>query len=166
VRWLSPVLVFTSEEVWGTRYPDAGSVHLLEWPEVPLLREDGLLEHWKGLRLLRSAVSEQIEPLRRNKFIGSSLEARVVLELDGSAEDEALGDLARSVDFAELAIVASMEIEERPIPERKIYQKGEEETKIIVARTPHHKCGRCWRHLPEVREDGDLCARCEGVVNG
>ena len=35
VRWLAPVLVFTSEEVWGTRYPDAGSVHLLEWPEVP-----------------------------------------------------------------------------------------------------------------------------------
>ena len=34
VRWLAPVLVFTSEEVWGTRYPDAGSVHLLEWPEI------------------------------------------------------------------------------------------------------------------------------------
>jgi isoleucyl-tRNA synthetase len=26
------VLVFTAEEVWGTRYPDGGSVHLLEWP--------------------------------------------------------------------------------------------------------------------------------------
>ena len=35
VRWLAPVLVFTTEEVWGTRFPDAGSVHLLEWPELP-----------------------------------------------------------------------------------------------------------------------------------
>ena len=35
VRWLAPVLVFTTEEVWGTRFPDAGSVHLLEWPEMP-----------------------------------------------------------------------------------------------------------------------------------
>src|SRR5204862_1603279 len=35
VRWLAPVLVFTTEEVWGTRYPDSGSVHLLEWPIVP-----------------------------------------------------------------------------------------------------------------------------------
>ena len=35
VRWLAPVLVFTSEEVWATRYPHAGSVHLLEWPDVP-----------------------------------------------------------------------------------------------------------------------------------
>ena len=40
VRWLSPVLVFTSEEVWGTRYPDAGSVHLLEWPVVPQVDAD------------------------------------------------------------------------------------------------------------------------------
>jgi isoleucyl-tRNA synthetase len=32
--------------------------------------------------------------------------------------------------------------------------------------TNNHKCGRCWRHLPEVREDGTLCARCEDVVNG
>ena len=34
VRYAAPVLVFTSEEVWGTRYPDAGSVHLLEWPRT------------------------------------------------------------------------------------------------------------------------------------
>ena len=38
VRWLAPVLVFTTEEVWGTRFPDAGSVHLLEWPEMPPVR--------------------------------------------------------------------------------------------------------------------------------
>ena len=30
----------------------------------------------------------------------------------------------------------------------------------------HHKCGRCWRHLPEVTEDGDLCSRCDQVVAG
>ncbi|HEX6071940.1 MAG TPA: zinc finger domain-containing protein [Sphingomicrobium sp.] len=29
-----------------------------------------------------------------------------------------------------------------------------------------HKCGRCWRLLPEVKADGDLCDRCSGVVNG
>ena len=37
VRYAAPVLVFTAEEVWSTRYPDeqGGSVHLLEWPQVP-----------------------------------------------------------------------------------------------------------------------------------
>src|SRR5436190_11622209 len=29
VRWISPILCFTAEEVWATRYPEGGSVHLL-----------------------------------------------------------------------------------------------------------------------------------------
>jgi isoleucyl-tRNA synthetase len=37
---------------------------------------------------------------------------------------------------------------------------------IEVARTDYLKCGRCWRHLPEVPEEGGLCGRCEEVVNG
>ncbi|HYZ48185.1 MAG TPA: zinc finger domain-containing protein, partial [Sphingomonas sp.] len=37
---------------------------------------------------------------------------------------------------------------------------------IAVTRTGYHKCGRCWRHLPEVREDGTLCDRCSEVVSG
>jgi isoleucyl-tRNA synthetase len=37
---------------------------------------------------------------------------------------------------------------------------------VKVAKTDNHKCGRCWRYLPEVKEDGDLCARCEDVLNG
>src|SRR5947209_3534563 len=85
VRWLSPVLVFTSEEVWGTRYRDAGSVHLLEWPTLfpgegrgpgldPGLRRE---TDWQMLRQLRTQVTEAIEPLRRDQVIGSSLEAEV-----------------------------------------------------------------------------------------
>jgi isoleucyl-tRNA synthetase len=35
-----------------------------------------------------------------------------------------------------------------------------------VVKTDNHKCGRCWRLLPEVKSDGDLCARCDEVVNG
>ena len=37
---------------------------------------------------------------------------------------------------------------------------------MTVTKTDNHKCGRCWRYLPEVTEDGALCARCEDVVNG
>jgi len=35
---------------------------------------------------------------------------------------------------------------------------------ISVFPTSHHKCGRCWRHLPEVTEDGALCGRCEDIL--
>jgi isoleucyl-tRNA synthetase len=137
VRWLSPVLVFTSEEVWGTRYPDAGSVHLLEWPVVPQV--DANEAKWAELRALRAQVTEAIEPLRREKVLGSSLEAEVTLaELPASAEE-----------LAELFIVSAV-------------HSGQD---FAVAKTDKHKCGRCWRFLPEVREDGELCGRCEDVLN-
>lgn len=141
VRWAAPVLVFTAEEVWGTRYPDGDSVHLLEWPEIDTQwREDEALQtKWATLRELRVAVTEAIEPLRRDKVIGSSLEAEVTVP---SNADPAL--------LAELFIVSSV-------------KRGDV---IAVTKTSKHKCGRCWRLLPEVKADGDLCARCDEVVNG
>jgi isoleucyl-tRNA synthetase len=141
VRWAAPVLVFTTEEVWGTRYPDATSVHLLEWPLIDTeWREDEDLEaRWTELRKLREGVTEAIEPLRRDKVLGSSLEAEVTVPSDA---DPAL--------LAELFIVSSV-------------RRGDG---LSVGKTSFHKCGRCWRLLPEVDEDGDLCARCEDVVNG
>jgi isoleucyl-tRNA synthetase len=38
VRYAAPVLVFTSEEVWQTRFPDADSVHFSDWPLIPDLK--------------------------------------------------------------------------------------------------------------------------------
>jgi len=138
VRWLAPVLVFTTEEVWGTRYPEGGSVHLLEWPEVPRVGADEA--KWNALRELRTKVTEAIEPMRREKVIGSSLEAEITLpELPASAEE-----------LAELFIVSAV-------------HKGDE---FRVTETSNHKCGRCWRFMPEVQADGELDHRCEDVLNG
>jgi isoleucyl-tRNA synthetase len=150
VRYAAPVLVFTSEEVWATRNPDAESVHLLDWPEVDakwFTRE--LVERWFRLRELRREVTEAIEPLRREKIVGSSLEAEVQISDLGAI----LGDYQDDVEFlAELCITSST----KPVI-------GVNEP--IVTKTTHHKCGRCWRHLPEVTEDGALCRRCEDVLN-
>jgi isoleucyl-tRNA synthetase len=142
VRYAAPVLVFTSEEVWSTRFPEEGSVHLREWPEVPAVEAD--MARWKAFRDLREDVNEAIEPLRRDKTIRSSLEADVVVPVD--AVPEGFTD----ADLAELFITASV-------------TRGQE---IAVSRTDDSKCGRCWRLLPEVAEDGDLCGRCESVVAG
>jgi isoleucyl-tRNA synthetase len=137
IRYAAPVIVFTAEETWGSRYPDADSVHLLEWPEVPAAEAD--LDRWAALRALRQQVTEAIEPLRREKVIGSSLAAQVTVP--ASAPD---------ADLAELFITAKV-------------TRGQGDT-VSVDPSPDHKCGRCWRHLHEVSEDGDLCDRCEDVV--
>ncbi|HEX8623336.1 MAG TPA: isoleucine--tRNA ligase [Allosphingosinicella sp.] len=149
VRWMAPVLCFTTEEVWQTRYPDeGGSVHLLEWPGIdPAWRDEALAAKWALIRATRENVTEAIEPLRREKVIGSSLEAKILYPL----LDDALIDLDEQA-LAEIYIVSEV--------------SAADTSTIEVTRSEHLKCGRCWRLLPEVSEDGGLCARCEGVVNG
>ncbi len=142
VRYAAPVLVFTAEEVWSTRYPEGGSVHLLEWPAVPGVAADGA--KWEALRALRERVMEAIEPLRREKRIRSGLEADVVVP--AAAVPEGFDD----ADLAELFITASV-------------SRGDSDA-VTVSRTSEDKCGRCWRLLPSVPEDGALCDRCESVV--
>jgi isoleucyl-tRNA synthetase len=149
VRWMAPVLCFTTEEVWQTRFPDeGGSVHLLEWPEIDGgWRDEALGSKWALIRATRENVTESIEPLRREKVIGSSLEAKILYPaVQAGLLDEELDHLA------EIYIVSEV---------------GPGETdNIEVTKSEHLKCGRCWRLLPDVSEEGGLCARCEGVVNG
>ncbi|RED16236.1 isoleucine--tRNA ligase [Parasphingopyxis lamellibrachiae] len=141
VRYASPVLCFTAEEVWQTRYPDAGSIHLEEWPAVnPEWRIFEHREKWNEIVSIRKHATEQIEPLRRDKIIRSSLEAELYMPIRDMPFDEET--------FAEVAIVAA-------VHDAKTYS---------VKKTDHSKCGRCWRLLPDVEEDGALCGRCAEVI--
>jgi isoleucyl-tRNA synthetase len=176
VRYAAPVLVFTAEEVWATRFPDAGSVHLLEWPEVPkpsevsceptfeetLLNPEarwhGSLDmRWQRFRSVRTQTTETIEPFRRDKKIGSSLEAEVEL----LTRDAGLAGWLETVDCSELAEVLIVSA-----VKKNVNLEIRDPISVTVTRTTHHKCGRCWRHLPEVTEDGALCSRCDQVVGG
>ncbi len=143
IRYAAPVLVFTAEEVWGSRYPDGESVHLLEWPEVPHATAD--LKRWEALRTLRESVTEAIEPLRREKTIRSSLEAVVTVPA------KAVPDGFTDEELAELFISGTV--------------TRNDGDSVGVAKSGDAKCGRCWRLLPEVSEDGDLCNRCDDVVS-
>jgi isoleucyl-tRNA synthetase len=139
VRYAAPILCFTAEEAWQERFPsEDGSVHLLDWPELPKLPGDRPnATNWDDIRALRAQVTEAIEPFRRDKVIKSSLEANVTVPTMP----------ADAAALAETFIVAKV-------------SKGD----LSVARTDYNKCGRCWRLLPEVTADGALCDRCAEVV--
>ncbi len=118
-------------------------MHYLEWPELPEVADaDGVVDRWDAVRHQRAQVTEAIEPLRRAKTIRSSLEAEVSVPAMLLPDGEAV----------EAFIVARVTAGEGG---------GDE---VTVSRTAYHKCGRCWRHLPEVVVDGTLCDRCETVV--
>jgi isoleucyl-tRNA synthetase len=146
--WLAPVLVFTAEEAWCARFGEESSVHVQLFPELPPLWLDPMLaERWTALREARAAITAAVEVERRDKRIGSSLEATVTL---GSASPALV--LADATAWAELAIVSQVDV-----------------GGIGVSAKPAEgsKCGRCWRVLPEVgqsHEHPELCLRCEGVV--
>ncbi|WP_439546530.1 isoleucine--tRNA ligase [Sandarakinorhabdus sp.] len=148
-RWLAPVLVFTAEEVWGTRYPDQGSVHLLEWPDIDAAwRDEALDAQFALVRKLREEAYLKLEELRRAKTIGSFLEARIDITTTHDTRIVALAGL----DLAELLLVSEVTL-----------THGGEEA-LIVAKADLDKCARCWRLLPDVAAETMLCGRCAGVV--
>jgi isoleucyl-tRNA synthetase len=162
VRWVSPILCFTAEEVWQTRFPDGGSVHLQTWPHVdPAWQDLALAQRWSAARTVRAEVFAKLEQLRRDKVIGSSLEARVTMLLDGNSFVPTQG-----IDWAEVLIVGQAEVKEAtPEPAVPTGLPHAVSVLVDVERTADRKCGRCWRHLPDVKEDGGLCIRCEEVVH-
>ncbi len=170
VRWAAPVLVFTSEEVWGTRYPEGGSVHLLEWPEIPdWWSVPALFEHWDRIRLVRKGVTEELEAARRGGIIKTNMSANVWLALaDEELESYKRLDLSEIFITGRVTLDSIKQFEEGTgiIGERSYIYPLIKDLYIYYELTTHHKCGRCWRHLPEVTEDGALCSRCDQVVSG
>jgi isoleucyl-tRNA synthetase len=181
VRYAAPVLVFTAEEIWLTRFPDAQSVHFSDWPDVAAGWIDGILEaKWRELRTLRVTANLTLEYGRAKKDIGSSLESVLKISCTG----EAIVRAAIGVDLAELCIASEVELlypssipvshsqEWLNIPSMSVRElplrNGNALLAIEYKRTTHAKCNRCWRHLPDVGTHAvhpELCERCVDVVS-
>jgi len=148
--WLAPVLSFTSEEVWQSRYgADVKSVHREVWPETPAgWQDDALAAKWAKIREVRSVVTAAIEIQRREKVIGSSLQANAAV----TVADQAALDAFEGLDAAEIFITS----------DATLSLGAEASAEITVAGGA--KCERCWVVKPEVTEHGELCNRCESAV--
>src|SRR5690606_4809743 len=107
VTWLAPMLPFTTEEAWLSRYPDAESVHLAQFPTVPQeWRNDALKAKWDKIRQVRRVVTGALEVERKAKTIGSSLEAAPSVFIT----DAALAEAVKDTDMAEVCITSGIEI--------------------------------------------------------
>jgi len=164
-RLLAPILSFTADELW--RYlpgRDADSVHTAEFPSAEALKalhNPAILERWSRLTALRERVVAQIEPLRKEKQIGSSLQAKVVL----TAGD---GDLAFLEAYASqlpmLFIVSEVELRAS-----NGSSEPRSDTQVEIGRATGVKCERCWRYVPAVSHDPEwagLCERCQQAMAG
>ncbi len=156
LRWMAPFLSFTAEEAWTVlgaagKTPDATreSIFMDRYLRLPA-PNDALLAKWTRIRELRDAVNKDIEVLRAEGKVGSSLQARVTLTL--AAPDHALlASLGADLKF--VFITSAVEL------------KAGDALSIASASSSDAKCERCWHYSADVGQDGahpGLCARCIG----
>jgi isoleucyl-tRNA synthetase len=164
-RLIAPILSFTADELW--RYipgPREESVHMALFPApetLTALVDRDLLQRWSRLTALRERVLAQIEPLRKDKQIGSSLQAKVVVHAT-EAERAFLEPYAAQLPM--LFIVSEVELGAAP-PDAEA--RAESEPRVRIERAAGVKCERCWRYVPSVSSDPDwagLCDRCQHAL--
>ncbi|MGB8278565.1 MAG: isoleucine--tRNA ligase [Methylovirgula sp.] len=148
--WLAPILVFTCEEAWLSRYTNAISVHLEQFPSPPEAWLDfALAKKWKVVRNIRAAVTEAMEIARAEKKIGSSLEAAPIVYIP----DAELRGVLDGIDFAEVCITSDITIKDESGPPDAV---GVEEVSVKVVRAQGRKCARSWKFSPLVGSDPEF----------
>ena len=150
--WLSPLMPFTTEEAWLTRFPDAAPNAVRPMPQTPAAWENAAeAARWAIVEQVTGAVTERLEERRRNKEIGSALEAAPVITLSPEFALAFDGlDAAEVLRTSAAVLESSAELTEPCL--------------VDYAPAQGQKCERCWRILPEVKPTTRLCLRCEDAV--
>jgi isoleucyl-tRNA synthetase len=141
--WIAPILCFTAEEVWLSRFPsEKGSVHNEAFPEIPASwRNDALSEKWKNIRTVRRAVTGALEIERAQKRIGSSLEAAPVIYI----ADKELFEACKGTDMAEVCITSDAKIEAGEGPNDAFRMPEVAGVAVLPLRAEGTKCARSWK---------------------
>ncbi|HTJ55933.1 MAG TPA: class I tRNA ligase family protein, partial [Devosiaceae bacterium] len=151
-KWLAPILPFTAEETWLSLHPESVSVHLELFPELPeTWLDEELAARWEKIARVRRVVTGALEIERREKRIGSSLEAAPKVYVADGELLEALENL----DFAEVAITSSIEVIAGNGPTEAFRLPEVEGVAVVPALAVGTRCARSWKILPDVGSDTD-----------
>ncbi|MBD9386110.1 isoleucine--tRNA ligase [Agrobacterium sp. AGB01] len=150
VSWLAPMLPFTTEEAWLSRYPQSESVHLEQFPTVPgEWKNDALAAKWDKIRKVRTVVTGALEIERREKRIGSSLEAAPVVHI---ADPELLKAL-EGQDFAEICITSAISVVTGEGASDAFRLNEVQKVSVEQKLAEGKKCARSWRITADVGSD-------------
>jgi isoleucyl-tRNA synthetase len=148
--WLAPILCFTAEEAWLARAPQATSVHLELFPDLPAeWRNDALAEKWRKVRNVRRVITGALELERASKRIGSSLEAAPVVYV----ADPELANLLLDIDLAEVAITSAATLVEGEGPPDAFRLPDVPDVAVVPGLAEGRKCARSWKISPAVGSD-------------
>jgi len=166
LQLLAPVMSFTAEEAWqylpGKK---AESVYLTDFPEPAVKPDAALSERYEKLFAVRSAVQVQLEAARRDKMIGASLEARVVLSASGKARDflkASLGELPGLLIVSEVELADEVGEKAQAL---NVAQALGEDVKAEVLPARGAKCPRCWTYSEKVAAGAEVCPKCQDALS-
>ena len=153
-RWLAPILVFTAEEAWLCRNPEAaGSIHELGFADVPAeWRDDALAAKWEKVRDIRRVVTGALEVERAAKTIGSSLEAAPTVHI----ADTDLSVALAGVDLAEICITSGISVEAGEGPEAAFRLADVKGVAVVPGKAAGIKCARSWRYFDPATADAEF----------
>jgi isoleucyl-tRNA synthetase len=166
VRWLTPVLSFTAEEVWQNMpQNNSDSVFLQTWYEDLAIGYKN--EAIDKCRSINTYVRKQMEDMRAGKEIGSSLEVEIDIYCDQDIFS-LLSDLGDELRFIFITSYARIHLKEKQLIDCVDAGEG---VQIKVSKSNHKKCVRCWHHREEVgniKDHPELCSRCidNAIGNG
>jgi isoleucyl-tRNA synthetase len=152
LRWMAPFLSFTAEEAW-TIFGQSESIFLETYADLGA-PDEALLVKWHRIREIRDGVNKDIETLRAEGKVGSSLQANVSLQVN--ADDHAL--LASLGDDLKFVFITSA-----------IDLAAGDSLQVGVNASSSVKCERCWHYRDDVGTDPThptICGRCTSNLHG
>ncbi len=164
VKWLSPVLSYTAEEVWQSMPSEkTNSIFLAEWYTNLASGYDNVAID--AARNINPFIRKQMEGMRSDKVIGSSLDAEVDLYCDENNYN-ALSQLGDELRFVFITSYARI----HPLSDKtdNCIEAGEG-VFVEVTKSDHEKCVRCWHHRKDVGQNAEheeLCGRCVENIAG
>lgn len=170
LRWMCPILSFTAEEILKYLPGETEEyVLFMQWYDglFPLEAHEKITARdWEHIFTAREAISKQLENLRINGKIGSSLEAEV--DLYASEQSEQATALAKLGDELKFVLITSAARLHQGLAPAEAESLADN-LQAVVTVSESNKCVRCWHHTPDVGADAnhpELCGRCIDNVAG
>jgi isoleucyl-tRNA synthetase len=152
--WWAPILAFTMEEVWLTRFGGEGSsVHRMRFAQTPAeWHAPEIARKWEVIRNVRRAVTGALELERAEKRIGSSLEAAPTVYVQ--MEPWAMAAL-KDCDFAEVCITSAITLVEGGGPAEAFRLDDVKNVAVVPGLAQGRKCARSWKISTAIGSDAE-----------
>ena len=161
-QMLAPILAFTADEAWEfIPGKPTGSVHEANWkPTLFSIRQSEQIE-WEELFKAREQAFPLLEDRRKEKIIGKSLDASILIEANGEFLERLK---SRAEELRELMNVSQLKIE---VLKEAVALNALGKMITTIEKADGQKCERCWHWETDIGQNAEhptICGRCVEAV--